>query len=136
MFQTPARLIQPPRFVDDATSGLTVTTCLATLGCGAREVDEEAPERLLRRGRARVRPPDVGRDGRAARLTGSGRAAAARPRRRAELGLGRAGRERRPRVAGVGAELAARAAPTARSVSSAEWLAGCPWVGSPQALIV
>ena len=30
--QTPARLIQPPRLVEEATSGLTVTTCAATSG--------------------------------------------------------------------------------------------------------
>ena len=105
MFQTPAWLIQPPRFVDDATSGETVTTRFGDLGIGAREVDEEAPERLLRRGAARVHAPDVARHGARLRDAAAGRAAAARPRRRQSSASGVPAAERRPRVGDVGAEL-------------------------------
>ena len=40
----PTWSIQPPRFVELATSGLTVTTPLATLGSGANELGEEPAE--------------------------------------------------------------------------------------------
>ena len=56
--RSPTRLIQPPRLVEEATSGLTVTTCAATSGALVGEVDEEAPERLLGRRRARVVAPE------------------------------------------------------------------------------
>jgi hypothetical protein len=36
-------LIQPPRFVDDATSGLTVTTCAATSGASRARSTKKRP---------------------------------------------------------------------------------------------
>ena len=83
---------------------------LGDLRIGAREVDEEAPERLLRRGAAGVHAADVARHG--ARL-GDGQRLAPQPlgRLAAELGLGRARGERRPRIGDVGAELGGQLRP-------------------------
>ena len=46
MFQMPTRLCQPPRFVEDATSGLTVTTCLATPGASRLKSLRKRPKAL------------------------------------------------------------------------------------------
>ena len=129
MFHTPAWLIQPPRFVDEATSGETVTTRAATSGVGAREVDEEASERLLGRGAARVHTADVARHGARLAQTAAGRDGAAPPPRRQSSASGVPGAN--------AAHGSAMSAPSSRascahcsSDMSAEWLAGWPCVGS------
>jgi hypothetical protein len=53
----------------------------------------------------------------------------------AELLLGAAVREGRPRIVGVGAEVGGESRHCS-SLRSAEWLPGWPSVGRPQALIV
>ena len=75
------------------------------LGRVVREVDEEAPERLLRRGaagvrRGRRRPAGSRRGGRRDRLALEPRGGLS-----AQLRLGRSVGEARPRIGGVGAEL-------------------------------
>ena len=127
-------LIQPPRLVEEATSGLTVTTRAADLGGVVGEVDEEAAERLLGRDASRCASrPSVGRDRRAARAaaTGSrsqprrGRARTARPRRVP-------GGERRPRVVGVGARArAASSLPSARRSAARSGSPGGPRSAAP-----
>ena len=107
------------------------------LGRRVREVDEEAPEApaAWRRGRVCSRPSVGGTAGgghRRDRLA----ARAARRRARHSSASGDPAGEARPGIGGVGAELGGQAAPTARRVSSAEWLAGWPSVGSRHALIV
>ncbi len=43
VFQMPTLLIQPPRLVDDATSGLTVTTRSATEGASRARASKKRP---------------------------------------------------------------------------------------------
>src|SRR6478609_8387420 len=45
--QTPVLLIQPPRFVDDATSGLQVTTRAAVSGASRVRYGQQSAERGL-----------------------------------------------------------------------------------------
>ena len=105
------------------------------LGRGVREVDEEAAERLLGRDRARVRAPDVARHSGRQRDGSPRPARAARPPRLHSCASAEPSAKR--------AHGSAASAPRSRAScshwaldSSAEWLAGCPSVGRPQALIV
>ena len=111
-FHTPTRLIQPPRFVEDATSGLTVTTCSATLGrrVGAgRRRSARTPAGSTRRPRGRG-PRSAGTPRRPA-AGAARRARAARRRARHSAASGEPGAKPRPRIVGVGAELAGELRP-------------------------
>ena len=104
MLQMPALLIQPPRLVRRADVGRDRDDALGDLRGLAGEVDEEAAERLLGRGRAGVLAAEVGRDLR--RGDGAGGAALEPLRRSRRTARPRASRlERRERVVGVLAEL-------------------------------
>ena len=134
--QTPTRLIQPPRFVDDATSGLTVTTCSATSGAAwARSTKKRPNACCVEAFPTCSRPTSAAARAAGAASGGSARAPAARPRRGTSRPPATPG-ERRPRVVGVGADLAGELLATAARLSSAEWFAGCPSVGRLHALIV
>ena len=103
-----ARLVDPAAEVGrGADVGRDGDDALGHLRRLAHEVDEEAPERLLRRGRALVLAPEVlGHRGRLGTGVTAFLARALEPprRRRAQLRLRAALLERRPRVARVGAE--------------------------------
>ena len=108
------------------------------LGRLAHEVDEEAPERLLGRRACRVcsRPRSAGH--RAAARRRDRRPALEPPRRAPRTARPRAMPSANAPTGPPGRSPSARGelARTARSVSSAEWLAGWPSVGSRQPLIV
>ena len=135
--QMPARLIQPPRLVDDATSGLTVTTCARHLG-RARGRGRRRSGRTPAGSRRCPRGALPTSAGPAARLRRA-RAPAARRRSRARGEQPPASAE--PSAKGAhGSPASAPSCPASSShwssVSSAEWLAGWPSVGSRHALIV
>ena len=133
-FQTPARLIQPPRFVDDATSGLTVTTCRVTSGAVCARSTKNRPNACcVDAAPWWSRPTSTG-------TAGAGRTFTSGRRRRAAVSRQNASSaEPSPnRSQGLAGSTPNRPASCSHCsvVSSAEWLAGCPSVGRFQALIV
>ena len=132
--QIPPRLIQPPRFVDDATSGLTVTTWAAT---------SEAPwERSTKK-----RPNACWVDSfpvcprpRSAGISGTGRSSTVGRRSRAATSVHRSASAVPGSNAAHGSAASAPSASASCShwstVSSAEWLPGWPSVCRRHALIV
>ena len=135
-FQMPALLIQPPRLVEVPTSGRDRDDAVGHLGRLAGEVDEEAPEGLLGASRAGVLAAEVGRERRRGHGAASARAGAARrPRAHSSPAAPSSGANGASRVVRVLASLAASSRYCAW-LSSAEWLAGWPSVGSDQPLIV
>ena len=123
--QIPDLLIQPPRFVELATSGLTVTTRSATSGASCTRSTKKRPKACWVDSLPRCLRPSVGRHlGRRARL-----GLLARERRRGggrELALRAARVEGRPRVLRVRAQLASRAPRTARWSAARSGSPGAP----------
>ena len=131
---TPVLLIQPPRLVDEATSGLQVTTRAAASGASRlRSASSRPSAAWVETGLRCAWPSAVGTATCAGGATGVRRSAA--PRSLAELGRGAAAARRPPRVVEVVPDASASARICA-SVSSAEWLFGWPSVGSPRPLTV
>ncbi len=129
----PTRLIQPPRFVEEATSGLTVTTRSATSGAACARSTKKRPNaccveavpacaRPTSRGTARRRA----RGERLALAAARPRSGTARPRRVPSAKRAHGSSASAPRSPASCAHCSA--------VSSAEWLAGWPSVGSRQRL--
>ena len=133
-FQTPARLIHPPRFVEEATSGETVTTRAAASGAAWARSTKKRPKACWVEADPRCsRPTDAGSAG-GSRSTTSGRSSScAAAAHSAPSAL----------PSGKGAQGSAASAPSSPArcshsgtLSSAEWLAGWPCVGRPHALMV
>ena len=127
---TPTLLTQPPRLVDELTSGASVTTRAAASGADRVRSSSARPSAAwvvaVPDG---VRPRSAGTAGGATAGTGSRRSRAAVL--GAQRGLGRAVRERRPRVVGVGSRAGSASWANWAAVSSDEWFWGCPSVASP-----
>ena len=132
--QMPDLLIQPPRFVELATSGLTVTTRSATSGASCTRSTKKRPKACWVDSCPRcLRPSEAGTAG-GVRGFGSSRAsAAAAAAARSASGL----------PGSNGAHGFAASAPSwpasssnCSTVSSAEWFSGWPSMGSDQPLIV
>ena len=81
-FQMPALLIQPPRFVEEPTSGDTVTTRAATSGASCSRSTQKRPSACWVDSRPRCSRPSDGRDGRRLGRPNRLALAAARPSRR------------------------------------------------------
>ncbi len=108
--QTPTRLIQPPRLVDEATSGLTVTTRFAISGAPwARSTKKRPKACWVEAVPACSCPSSAGTSSVGTGVT-AGRSSRAAARRQSSL-LGAAVREGRPRIVGVGAEVGGEVAP-------------------------
>ena len=132
--QIPARLIQPPRLVDEATSGLTVTMRAATSGASCERSTSTRPSACWVETRpACVRPSSTGGDGGASGADTSRRSRSAVAVHSSASALPSGGG--RHGSSHVGGELA-RQLLQLPSVSRAEWLLGWPAIGSPQPLIV
>ena len=132
-FQTAERLIHPPRFVDEATSGLTVTMWRATSGVLWARSSKNRPKACSSRGLPVVCAVELrGIAGGGFATSGSGF------RRNAACGTARprALFETPPRRRRCASSSGRRAGAHWPSVSNAEWLAGCPSVGNRHALIV
>ena len=97
----PTLLSHPPRLVELATSGLTVTTRSATSGASRTRSAKKRPNACWVDSWPRCAPSCAGTGGGA---TGSGSSRAAQPRRGAQLALGAARIEGRPGLVGVGVE--------------------------------
>ena len=134
MDHTPVLLIQPPRFVDVATSGLSVTTWSATSGCARCRSDRNRPSAAC------VEVVALGAYPSSAGTAGTGCVSTASRRRRSAAAA-------RASAAGVPSSNfcqgssgsmpeAAASSPICAPVSWAAWLPGWPSVARPRPLIV
>ena len=127
-------LIHPPRLVELATSGLTVTTRSATSGASCTRSTKKRPNACCVDSLPRCLRPRLA--GTAGGATGSGSSRASAVAAAAHSSPSALPGSR----AAHGSSASAPSAPASSSicsrVSSAEWFSGCPSIGSDQPLIV